>query len=115
MAADDTEEPASVLNSHAERITGSKVRSSRAGRVWKGLVPALILVAVIVVFVVQNHQEAKVSFFTFSGRFPLAVALLVAVALGALVVFCLGSVRIVQLRKAVRRRQGRHDTTRGET
>ena len=44
----------------------------------------------MVIFVVQNLQDAKISFLAFSGRFPLALALLVAAALGALVVFCLG-------------------------
>lgn len=87
---------------------------TRAGGVWKSLVPALIVAAVMVVFVVQNLREAKVSFLVFSGKFPLALALLAAAALGALVVFCLGSVRIVQLRKAFRRHQATRDSTHGE-
>ena len=87
---------------------------SRAGRAWKSLVPALVFAAVMVIFVVQNLQKAKVSFLTFSGRFPLALALLAAAALGALVVFCLGSVRIAQLRKAFRRHQANHEATRGK-
>jgi uncharacterized integral membrane protein len=74
----------------------------------------LVFAAVMVVFVVQNLEKAKVSFLIFSGRFPLALALLVAAALGALVVFCLGSVRIVQLRKAFRRHQEDHKATRGK-
>jgi uncharacterized integral membrane protein len=107
---------ATGLASHglAPKIPGAPVPRSRAGQAWKSLVPALVLVAVMLVFVFENLREAKVSFLMFSGRFPLALALLVAAALGALVVFCLGSVRMVQLRKAFRRHQGRPETTRGE-
>ena len=85
--------------------TPLKIPRSRAGLAWKSLVPALVVLAVMLVFVFQNLQDAKISFLTFSARFPLALALLVAAALGALVVFLLGSVRIVQLRKAFRRHQ----------
>jgi uncharacterized integral membrane protein len=90
------------------------IPKSRVGGVWKSLVPALIVAAVMVIFVVQNLQDAKVSFLAFSGRFPLALALLVAAALGALVVFCLGTVRMVQLRKAFRRHQATRETTHEE-
>ncbi len=76
------------------------------------MVPALVAAAVMLVFVFQNRQDAKVSFLAWSGRFPLALALLVAAALGALVVFGLGSVRILQLRKAVRHRHQLGETTR---
>lgn len=68
----------------------------------------------MIVFVVQNRQDAKVSFLVFSGRFPVALALLVAAALGALVVFLLGSVRIIQLRKAFRHHHTRGDISHGK-
>jgi uncharacterized integral membrane protein len=56
------------------------------------------------VFIFQNLQDVKVSFFAASGSLPLALALLFAAVLGALIVLTLGSVRIVQLRRAVKRR-----------
>lgn len=67
------------------------------------IVPVLVLLAVILLFVFQNLRSTKVSFATASGRLPLAVALLAAAALGGLLVFALGSVRIIQLRKVIRR------------
>ena len=67
------------------------------------ILPALVLLALTVVFVVQNPRDTKVTFLTFSGHLPLAVALLVAAALGALVVLALGTIRIIQLRSLVRR------------
>ncbi len=80
------------------------VPPSRAGRLWVGLVPALIFLIVMLVFIFQNLHNVKISFFTASGSFPLALALLLAAVLGALIVLCLGSIRILQLRRTVRRR-----------
>ncbi len=120
MAADEPEEPGEpgepgpVPDGPGGPTPGLTVPSSRAGQAWKSLVPALVFAAVMVIFIVQNLHKAKVSFLMFSGRFPLALALLLAAALGALVVFCLGSVRIVQLRKAFRRHQADHEATRGK-
>jgi uncharacterized integral membrane protein len=54
-------------------------------------------------FIVLNLRATKVSFAIASGTVPLGVALLGAVALGALLVLAVGSVRIVQLRRLVRR------------
>jgi uncharacterized integral membrane protein len=67
------------------------------------VLPALVLLGIILLFVFQNLQDVKVSFVTVSARVPLGVALLAGLALGALVVLALGSVRIMQLRKLVRR------------
>jgi uncharacterized integral membrane protein len=69
-----------------------------------GLIPALIFLIVILVFVFQNLHNVKISFFTASGSFPLALAVLLAAVIGALIVLCLGSIRILQLRRTVRRR-----------
>ena len=79
------------------------VPATRASRAWVRIVPALLLLAVILVFVFQNLRRTRVTFVTATGTFPLAVALLVAAALGALLVLALGSVRILQLRKVIRR------------
>jgi len=59
---------------------------------------------VILVFVIQNPKDVKVSLFTFSGALPLSVALLGAVILGALMALALGSLRILQLRRQVHRK-----------
>jgi lipopolysaccharide assembly protein A len=67
------------------------------------LLPAFLLLAVTLLFVFGNLRSTKVSFATTSGRLPLAVALLAAAALGGLLVFALGSIRIIQLRRAIHR------------
>ncbi len=83
----------------------STIPSTRASRTWTRVLPVLFLFAAILLFVLQNLHNAKVSFVSLSGTLPLGVALLAAVALGALLVLALGSVRILQLRKLVRRNQ----------
>jgi uncharacterized integral membrane protein len=79
------------------------VVSTRASRTWLKVVPALLLLGAILMFVFENLRSTKVSFATASGTMPLAVALLAAAALGGLLVFTLGSIRIVQLRKLIHR------------
>jgi uncharacterized integral membrane protein len=83
----------------------SKIPSTRASRAWIRVLPALVLFAAILLFVLQNLRSSKVSFVSLSGTLPLGVALLAAVALGALLVLALGSVRVVQLRRLVRRNE----------
>ncbi|MCV2491900.1 lipopolysaccharide assembly protein LapA domain-containing protein [Geodermatophilus sp. YIM 151500] len=65
----------------------------------------MLALLVMLIFVFQNLQRSEISFFGLSGDAPLGLALLGAALLGGLVVFCLGSVRIVQLRKLARGRQ----------
>jgi uncharacterized integral membrane protein len=79
------------------------VASTRTSRTWVKVMPALLLLAVILLFVFENLRSTKVSFATASGRLPLALALLAAAALGGLLVFALGSIRIMQLRKVIHR------------
>ena len=114
MTGEEPREPGEAFDGLGDNKQPLAVPKSRAAGAWKSLVPALVFAAVIVIFVVQNLHKAKISFLTFSGSFPLALALLVAAALGALVVFFLGSVRIAQFRKAFRRHQAQDDTTRGK-
>jgi uncharacterized integral membrane protein len=90
-------------NPAGPRSRSRRAGSTRASRAWVRVLPAVVLLAAILVFVLQNSRHATVSFLAFSGRIPLGVALLGAAALGGLLVLALGSVRMVQLRMAVRR------------
>jgi putative membrane protein len=104
----DADPPASADQGTAPVVTPAPpptgVPATRAGRLWVGLVPALVFLVVILVFVFQNLHNVKISFFTASGSAPLALAVLLAAVLGALIVLCLGSIRILQLRRTVRHR-----------
>ncbi len=84
---------------------------TRVSRLWVRILPALVVLIVILVFVFQNNHPVTVKFFGASGTLALSVALLGAAVLGALLVLALGSVRIFQLRRRVRRLgRNRHDS-----
>jgi uncharacterized integral membrane protein len=101
----NTEQGDVPLESVVKPVDVSKtILSTRTSRAWIRLLPALVVIIVILVFVLQNPKDVTVSLFTFAGTLPLSVALLGAVVLGALMTLALGSVRIYQLRKQVHRK-----------
>ena len=79
------------------------LRSSRTSATWVAFTGLVVLLILLVVFIGQNTQDVRVSFFGWSGRAPLAVALLIAVTSGMVVAVIAGALRILQLRRRVRR------------
>jgi lipopolysaccharide assembly protein A len=101
-----TETPAGPVDSassgaHSEERLGG----SRAGRLRVALIASAVVLALLLVFVLQNGQRVKVSFLGLSGHLPLAVAILFAAVGGALLLAIPGTVRIMQLRRAATNRQ----------
>jgi uncharacterized integral membrane protein len=86
--------------------TEPAVPRTRAGSAWTALAVGMVVLLVFVVFIVQNIHGVKVSFLFFHWKLPLAIDLLLAAVLGGLVVFLLGSVRMLQLRRAAQRNAG---------
>lgn len=83
--------------------TAPTVKRTRVSAAWiTAIVGALVLV-VLLVFILQNQTRATVNFFGMSGSLPLGVALLFAAIVGALLVALLGTARILQLRRGMRR------------
>jgi uncharacterized integral membrane protein len=76
-----------------------------AGSTWVMACIAVLILIVLIVFVAQNTASVRVTLFSFHGRFPLAVELLAAVAAGCVLTLGLGTTRILQLRRIVRRRR----------
>jgi uncharacterized integral membrane protein len=80
------------------------VERSRAGGLWIGAIALAVLVILLVIFIAQNSQRVTIHFVGLHGHFSLAIALLVALVGGVLVVAIPGSVRILQLRRTVKKR-----------
>src|SRR3954469_21340587 len=78
---------------------------TRTSGIWAAVVGLVVLLVLLAVFVLQNVQEVEVSYFGWEGRAPLASALLIAAASGALIAVVAGTLRILQLRRRVRRAQ----------
>jgi uncharacterized integral membrane protein len=73
-------------------------RRTRLSGAWTAIVIGLVALALILVFILQNQQRVAVTFPMFHGRLPLAVALLLALILGA--------ARILQLRMVAGQARG---------
>jgi uncharacterized integral membrane protein len=80
---------------------------TRASGIWAAVVFLVVLLVLLAIFVLQNVQQVEVSYFGWEGRAPLASALLIAAASGALIAVLAGTLRILQLRLRVRRAQRR--------
>ena len=63
---------------------------------------AFVLI-LLLVFILENTQSVKVSYFGASGHVALGVALLLAAVGGALLVGILGATRIAQVRRHAKR------------
>jgi len=83
------------------------LRASRTSGLWFGVVLLAGLLVLLAVFILQNTQSVTIAFFGFEGEAPLAAAILIASAAGALLVVVAGSLRILQLRRRVRRERKR--------
>jgi uncharacterized integral membrane protein len=63
-----------------------------------GVIIGVIVLGLDLVFIIQNSQSVRVSFFTGGLNIPLGVALLLATVVGVLLAAIVGTLRILQLR-----------------
>lgn len=80
---------------------------TRLSGYWAAIVASLVVLVVLIIFILENGQRAKVSFFGAHGHLPEGVALLLAAVIGGLVVAVAGIARILQLRSRARRSTAR--------
>jgi uncharacterized integral membrane protein len=79
------------------------VRSTKVSSVWIGLIATALFVILLIIFVAQNSGRVSLHFFGWHGQFSLALTILLAAVLGILLVAIPGSLRIAQLRRALRK------------
>lgn len=79
------------------------LRRSRTSEAWTATLVAAVVLVLLVVFIVQNTQDVHISFLRWDGTAPLAVALLIAAVGGVVLTAVVGTLRIWQLRRRVRR------------
>lgn len=80
-----------------------RVPRTRTGSAWVALITAALLTILLIVFLAQNTRSTEISFLWMTTSTPLAVALLIAAVGSALVALILGTARIAQLRRLVRK------------
>ncbi len=69
-----------------------------------------IVLILLLIFILENTQSVKISYFGASGHVAVGVAVLLAAVGGALLVGILGATRIAQVRRHAKHyaRSGRH-------
>lgn len=97
----------SPMEEQQGRHRPSHPRPTRTSASWTGVVIAVVVLALLVVFIAQNTQRTTVHFLGFNGHAPTAVALLIAAVAGAVIVVIFGVSRIIQLRKTSRAARAR--------
>jgi uncharacterized integral membrane protein len=98
--AEPGSEPSSPVDGRPQR---DPLRASRTSRSWVSLAALVVVLILLVIFIAQNTQQVEVSFLSWSGHPPLSVALLVAAVGGATIALIVGTLRILQVRRRVRR------------
>ena len=82
-----------------------EIPHTRTARVHNTLIAGAIVLILLLVFIIENTESVKISYFGAGFHLPLGVALLLAAIGGALLVGIVGTARIVQLRRRVRARR----------
>jgi uncharacterized integral membrane protein len=76
---------------------------TRISGIHAGVIAGFAGLIVVMIFVIQNAHAVNISFLGAHLRLSLAVALLLAVIAGALLMAAVGTARITQLRRIMRR------------
>jgi uncharacterized integral membrane protein len=76
--------------------------------VWIGLVLLAILLVLLIVFIAQNTTEVAIHFLGFDGHISIGLAVLIGVVVGLIVAAVSGTLRILQLRKALKANAANH-------
>jgi uncharacterized integral membrane protein len=82
-----------------------QVPHTRTGAAWVALVSAALLAVLLIIFLVQNTRSTEISFLWMTTSTPLAVALLIGAVGSVLLTLILGTARIAQLRRLVRKQR----------
>jgi uncharacterized integral membrane protein len=79
------------------------VKHTRTRAAWVGLIIGVLVTLVLLIFILQNLDKQQVDLFFWSVNLPLGVSLLVAAILGAVITAIIGSLRMLQVRRAVKK------------
>ncbi|HEU5266017.1 MAG TPA: LapA family protein, partial [Jatrophihabitans sp.] len=80
-----------------------RVRSSKISGLWVGVVAVAIVLILLIIFIGQNLDRVTIHFLGWSGSFPVGLVALISAVVGVLIAAIPGSIRIWQLRTALKR------------
>jgi len=81
-----------------------QIKRTRVSGLWVGVTLSAVVLLFLLIFILQNNVPTPIRFLGIEGTLPVGVALLFAAVLGVLLVAIPGYLRILQLRRAARRR-----------
>lgn len=76
---------------------------TRAGALWSALALGFLVLILLLVFIMQNTDTTTIHMFGWAWQLSVGIAVLLAAIAGGLLTFLVGSVRIIQLRRAAKR------------
>lgn len=79
------------------------IKHTRTRGVWVAVAFFAVILLLLLIFILQNGMEVKVSYMGAHGRLPLGVAMLLSAVCGALLAILAGAARISRNRAVVRR------------
>lgn len=80
------------------------VAHTKAAATWTGMVVGALVLVVLLIFILQNLDSVPVHIFAWTLDVPLGVGLLLSALAGALIMALVGGVRILQVRRAAKRK-----------
>ena len=98
-----TQNPEQPAAPHQPAPVPAKVKHTRLGGMWILLAAGAAVLVLLLVFILMNSQRVQINLYGAHVNMPLGVALLLAAALGVLLVVVPGGGRIIQLKRAARR------------
>ncbi len=102
IAPDTPAAPESPTHPAAGFDDRGQVRRGRVSVLWVGLIAVAVVLIVLIIFIAQNLTKVTIHFLGLSGHFPIGLIALIAAIVGLLVAAVPGSIRIMQLRKALK-------------
>lgn len=100
--------PAAPVDTEHDKATPPMLRNAakkhtRASALWTALAAGFVILVLLLVFIMQNTDTATIHLFGWAWQLPIGVALLLGAIAGGVLVFLIGTVRILQLRRAAKK------------
>lgn len=103
LAHADTASTETTRKPRSQAPTQAAKERTRTKVVFSSVVAGLVILVLLLVFILENTQSVKVSYFGASGQIALGLALLLAAVGGGLLAAIAGSARVLQLRRRIKR------------
>lgn len=93
----------SVLDTKRAMPPNEASKFTRAGALWTALALGFLVLILLLVFIMQNTDTTTIHMFGWAWQLSVGIAVLLAAIAGGLLTFLVGSVRIIQLRRAAKK------------